>query len=466
MLKIFNSLTKKKEYFKPIISNKVGMYVCGVTTYDFCHIGHGRTFIIFDVIARYLRYCGYQLKYVRNITDIDDKIINASYQRKECINIFTNRMIKYMNQDFKLLNILSPDVEPKVTEYITVIIDMIAELLKLHHAYISQDGNVIFSVKSDINYGMLSKQSLSFLQFSDKIKKINTIKKNTLDFVLWKTSKNNEPYWNSPWGRGRPGWHIECSAISRSILGNTFDIHGGGADLLFPHHENERSQSMCVNQRIYANYWIHAGLVNINNKKMSKSSDNFYILRDILKNYDSEILRYYFLSTHYRHPLYFSEENLKKSSCSLIRLYRALQNTNFSDRIIYNSIFELEFKKAMDDDFNTPMVFSIFLKLANRINILKKEKNTMQINKFASILKSLGEKLGLLLHNPSDFLKNISNYTDKQIQEIEKLLEIRNIARKFKKWTTADNIRNYLLSLGVVIEDNQNETIWYDKKQS
>lgn len=465
MLKIFNSFTGKKEFFKPIIANKISMYVCGVTVYDLCHIGHGRTFIVFDVIARYFRYCGYQLKYVRNITDIDDKIINICDQKNECIDVFTSRMIDYMHQDFKLLDILSPDVEPKVTEYITVIIDMISELLKLNHAYISKDGNVLFSINSDVNYGMLSRQSLNFLKCSHRIKRKNILKNNKLDFVLWKISKYNEPYWDSPWGRGRPGWHIECSAISKAILGNTFDIHGGGSDLLFPHHENERSQSMCANKTMYANYWVHSGMVILKNKKMSKSLGNVYILKDILNNYDSEIIRYYLLSTHYRHPVYYSEENLQKSSFALIRLYRALNNTNFRNELIDTSNFEVEFKKAMDDDFNTPAVFSIFLKLANQINFFKLKKDTIKVDTLASILKFLGGELGLLLHDPSVFLKNISRYTDQQVTEIETLLEIRNAARKLKNWNKADNIRRYLLSLGVVIEDNNNKTFWYSIKK-
>ncbi|HXK00483.1 MAG TPA: cysteine--tRNA ligase [Buchnera sp. (in: enterobacteria)] len=465
MLKIFNSFTGKKEYFKPIVANKISMYVCGATVYDFCHIGHGRTFIIFDVIARYLRYCGYQLKYIRNITDIDDKIINACYKKNESIYLFTNRMIDYMNQDFKLLNILPPDIEPKVTEYITVIIDMITELLELNHAYISQDGDVVFSINSDKNYGMLSKQFLNFLKYSHRMKNSNIVKKNKLDFVLWKISKYNEPHWNSPWGPGRPGWHIECSAISRATLGSTFDIHGGGSDLLFPHHENERSQSMCVNKTTYANYWMHSGMVILKNQKMSKSLGNVCILKDILNNYDSEIVRYYLLSSHYRHPLYYSEEHLKISSLALIRLYRALHNTNFRDKMINNSSFEVEFKKAMDDDFNTPVVFSIFLKLANQINFFKKQKDTIKVNQLASILKFLGKKLGLLLHDPAVFLKNISRYTDQQVNEIETLLEIRNTARKLKYWNKADNIRRYLLNLGIVIEDDKHKTFWYSVKK-
>lgn len=465
MLKIFNSFTRKKEYFKPIFSKKVSMYVCGITAYDFCHIGHGRTFVIFDIIARYFRYCRYQLKYVRNITDIDDKIIHASYKNKESINSFTNRIIDYMNQDFKLLNILSPDVEPRVTEYITFIIDMISDLLKLNHAYISKDGNVIFSVDSDINYGMLSRQSLTYLKFSDRIKKINIMKKNKLDFVLWKISKKNEPYWNSPWGKGRPGWHIECSAISKAVLGDTFDIHGGGSDLLFPHHENERSQSMCANKSIYVNYWIHTGMVILNNKKMSKSLSNVCILKDILRNYEAEIIRYYLLSTHYRHPLYYSEENLKISSLSLIRLYRALKNTNISNTIIYNSIFELEFKKAMDDDFNTPLVLSMFSRIANQINFFKKKKDFVEVNKLASILTFLGRELGLLMHNSDDFLKNMSNYTQKQIKEIEILLDMRDNFRKLKNWEKADNLRKILLNLGIIIEDDKNKTFWYRVKK-
>ncbi|WP_343192075.1 cysteine--tRNA ligase [Buchnera aphidicola] len=465
MLKIFNSLTKKKENFKPVFLNHVNMYVCGVTVYDLCHIGHGRTFIIFDLIARYLRYCGYTVTYVRNITDIDDKIINVSYKKHKCMNFFVNSMINEMHKDFTELNILPPDKEPRVTNYIPVIIQMITELLNSNHAYISKEGNVFFSVDSDINYGVLSGQFLKYLRSGKRICNKGIIKKNKLDFVLWKVSKKNEPYWCSPWGKGRPGWHIECSAMSRYLLGKTLDIHGGGSDLLFPHHENEISQSTCVNKSIYANYWIHSGMVIIKNKKMSKSLGNVFFLRDILNKYDSEIIRYYLLSTHYRQPLLYSEEVLKQSSISLIRLYRALYSTNYKDTLFRHSIFELEFRNAMNDDFNVPLVFSILSNLAKKINVLKIQKDSIEVNKLASVLYFLGNQLGLLYKNPHDFFKKQTKFQKIDITTIEKMLYIRNNARKLKNWTQADNIRKYLFSLDIILEDNQNDTFWYSIKK-
>ncbi|HMI76906.1 MAG TPA: cysteine--tRNA ligase, partial [Buchnera sp. (in: enterobacteria)] len=366
MLKIFNTLTGKKEVFKPIFYKKINMYVCGITVYDLCHIGHGRTFVCFDIIVRYLRYLGYEVQYIRNITDIDDKIIALSNKNKESITTFTRRMISYMHNDFFKLNLLSPDQEPRATQHISCMIDMISDLLNLKHAYISKNGDVMFSITSDINYGILSKQFIKNLQITNRIKDNQSQKNHIFDFVLWKIAKKNEPYWVSPWGNGRPGWHIECSAMSKMILGDSFDIHGGGSDLLFPHHENEIAQSTCVNRVKYVNYWLHTGIVIIKNKKMSKSLGNIDTLQDVLKNYHAEVIRYLLISTHYRHPLYYSKNSLKHAEISLLILYRALRGTNFKKIIDNNLSIALDFKNAMNDDFNTPKVLSIFLKVAHK----------------------------------------------------------------------------------------------------
>lgn len=462
MLKIFNTFTKKKEVFKPINENQINLYVCGVTVYDFCHIGHGRTFVLFDMIVRYLKVSGFKVKYIRNITDIDDKIIKKSIQEKISVKDLTDFMISEMKKDFFLLGISPPDEEPRVTNYIDSIIKAISKLIKKKHAYIDKNGDVLFSVESFREYGVLSKQSLDSLQSGFRILSSN-IKKYPLDFVLWKISKEKKYSWESPWGAGRPGWHIECSVINNTFFKNSIDIHGGGSDLLFPHHENERSQSICLNNRYLVNFWMHTGMVIVKNQKMSKSLGNSYFLKEVLKNYNSEILRYFFLSTHYRHPIHYSEKNLQQAYNSLKYLYTSLYNTNPFPNDDKDGInFELEFYQAMNDDFNTPQAFFIFFKIARKINFFK-EKNILKSNKLAFRLKVLGSHLGLLLQDPENFLQK-KNVLKKSLDEkIEMLIKKRNIARKFKLWKEADEIRKELNSLNIILEDLPDKTIWRKK---
>ncbi|QCI24522.1 cysteine--tRNA ligase [Buchnera aphidicola (Muscaphis stroyani)] len=461
MLKIFNTLTCKKEIFKPIINNKINVYVCGVTVYDLCHIGHGRTFVVFDMIVRYLRDSGFQVTYIRNITDVDDKIILKSIKNKMSIKHFTDNMIKEMNKDFSSLGLLVPNQEPRVTKHIHEIITCITELINKKHAYINQIGDVVFSIKSSKKYGTLSRQSLNFLKSGSRVP-FNYMKKNPLDFILWKKSIEEEYSWDSPWGKGRPGWHIECSAITNHYFQNHIDIHGGGSDLLFPHHENEYSQSICLNNSCIINYWMHAGMVIIKNQKMSKSLGNAHYLRNILSNYDAETLRYFFLLTHYRHPIHFCENNLNKANASLKHLYVSLNDVD----PIYNQTegmnFETEFFNAMNDDFNTPKAFSVLFLLSRKINSIKHQDN-LKASRLAFRLRFLAGKLGFLLKNPQDFLKNKSNLNPNIIKKIEFLIEKRNIARKYKLWKEADSLRKNLKDLDIILEDLPEKTIWRKK---
>ncbi|QCI21198.1 cysteine--tRNA ligase [Buchnera aphidicola (Hyperomyzus lactucae)] len=461
MLKIFNTLTKKKEIFKPIKQKKINLYVCGVTVYDLCHIGHGRTFVVFDIIVRYLRFSGFKVNYIRNITDIDDKIIAKSIKEKIKMNVFTTSMIKEMHKDFNLLGIIPPDKEPRVTDYINDIIKIIIHLINNQHAYINQDGDVVFSVESDQNYGTLSRQSLTSLQSGLRIP-VNNMKTNPLDFILWKISKEKEFSWDSPWGRGRPGWHIECSAITNVFFKNSIDIHGGGADLLFPHHENERSQSVSFDHTSKINFWMHTGVVIINNQKMSKSLGNAHLIRDLLKEYSSEVLRYFFLSTHYRHPIHYSKENLNQAYRSLKYLYLALCNIQPHSNDEEGMNFQIEFYDSMNDDFNTPKAFSIFFKIARKINFFKK-KDVLKSSKFAFRLIFLANSLGFLLEDPRDFLQQKTILNASIVKKIESLIERRNVARKLKLWEEADNIRKELISLNIVLEDFSDKTTWRKK---
>lgn len=463
MLRIFNTLTSQKEVFKSIKDKKINLYVCGVTVYDLCHIGHARTFVVFDMIVRYLRTIGFQVNYIRNITDIDDKIILKSLKEKIDINIFTNNMIKEMKKDFSLLGLSLPNEEPRVTDHINDIIESIKKLIKNQNAYVSNCGDVIFSIDSDQLYGTLSRQSLDSLISGNRIT-INKNKKNSLDFVLWKKSQKEEKFfWNSPWGKGRPGWHIECTAITHVFFKDYIDIHGGGSDLLFPHHENEMSQSRCLNKKFKVNFWMHSGLVIINNQKMSKSLGNSFFLKDILLKYEAEVLRFFFLSTHYRHPIYYTEENLKKSQISLEYLYMTLDNLNPTFNAIEGLNFEIDFYKAMNDDFNTPRAFSILFKLARKINYLKKI-NLSQSNFLAFRLKKLFSCLGFSLNTSQSSLKKKTNFDEKTIIKIEFLIKKRNYARKLKLWKEADKLRDELMKLDIFLEDFPQKTIWYHKK--
>ncbi|QGM80466.1 cysteine--tRNA ligase [Otariodibacter oris] len=456
MLKIYNTLKREKEEFKPINPNQVGMYVCGVTVYDLCHFGHGRTFVSFDVITRYLRYLGYNLRYVRNITDVDDKIIKRAIENNETTDQLVDRMIAEMHKDFDALNILRPDVEPRATQHIAEIIELVETLINNGHAYVAEDGDVMFQVDTFPKYGSLSRQNLEQLQAGARIE-VKSVKRNPMDFVLWKMSKENEPSWDSPWGKGRPGWHIECSAMNSKELGNHFDIHGGGSDLMFPHHENEIAQSCCAHGDQYVNYWLHTGMLTINEEKMSKSLNNFFTIRDILNKYDSESVRYFFLTAQYRSLLDYSEENIGLARKALERLYTALRGCKTDISLPEDDQYVESFKESMNDDFNTPGALAVLFELAREINKLKAE-NQAEADKLASRLKQLAGVLGLLEQDPEVFLQGDAN--NDEVAEIEALIKQRNDARASKNWAVADEARNKLTEMGIILEDGPNGTTW------
>ncbi|WKA61302.1 cysteine--tRNA ligase [Pectobacterium aroidearum] len=461
MLKIFNTLSRQKEEFKPIHAGQVGMYVCGITVYDLCHIGHGRTFVAFDVVARYLRYLGYSLKYVRNVTDIDDKIIKRAAENGETSDQLTTRMIAEMHADFDALNILRPDAEPRATHHITDIIEMVETLIARRHAYVASNGDVMFSVDTAPGYGVLSRQDLDQLQAGARVE-ITEVKRNPMDFVLWKMSKPGEPHWSSPWGEGRPGWHIECSAMNCKQLGEHFDIHGGGSDLMFPHHENEIAQSSCAHDGPYVNYWMHSGMVMVDREKMSKSLNNFFTVRDVLAYYDPETVRYFLMSGHYRSQLNYSEDNLKQARAALERLYTALRGTDPDAAAQGGDEFEGRFREAMDDDFNTPEAYSVLFDMAREVNRLKTE-DVQAANQLASALRKLSRVLGLLEQDPEQFLQNGAQVDNDEVKEIEALIQQRKDARAAKDWALADQARDRLNEMGIVLEDGPQGTIWRRK---
>lgn len=462
MLKIFNTMSRQKEEFKPIHAPDVGMYVCGITVYDLCHIGHGRTFVAFDVVARYLRYLGYNLKYVRNITDIDDKIIKRANENGEDFVALVDRMVAEMHTDFDALNILRPDSEPRATKHIPDIIEIVEQLIERNHAYVASNGDVMFSVESDADYGKLSRQDLEQLQAGARVEVTADVKRNPMDFVLWKMSKPGEPSWASPWGEGRPGWHIECSAMNCKQLGNHFDIHGGGSDLMFPHHENEIAQSTCAHGGEYVNTWMHSGMVMVDREKMSKSLGNFFTVRDVLKYYDAETIRYFLMSGHYRSQLNYSEENLKQARTSLERLYTALRGTDANAQPAGGEAFEARFREAMDDDFNTPEAYSALFDMAREVNRLKTE-DLAAANGLAAALRQLSAVLGLLEQEPEAFLQSSVQADDGEVAEIEALIKQRNDARQSKDWALADQARDRLNEMGIVLEDGPQGTTWRRK---
>lgn len=459
MLKIFNTLSRQKETFTPIHAGKVGMYVCGITVYDLSHIGHGRTFVAFDVISRYLRYSGYQLNYVRNITDIDDKIIKRANENNETIEQLTDRMIAEMHKDFAALNILPPDSEPRATKHIDDIITLTEKLLARGHAYVADNGDVMFDVMTNKAYGVLSRQDLEQLQAGARVE-VAEVKKNPMDFVLWKMAKPNEPGWHSPWGLGRPGWHIECSAMNCQQLGTHFDIHGGGSDLMFPHHENEIAQSTCAHDGPYVNYWMHSGMVMVDREKMSKSLGNFFTIRDVLRHFDAETVRYFLMSGHYRSQLNYGQENLEQARASLERLYTALRGTELQATPMADASYEQRFREAMDDDFNTPEAYSVLFDLAREVNRLKNEDMALA-NAAAAKLRELAGILGILQQSPEVFLQHGTQEED--VAEIESLIMMRNHARQTKDWAQADIARDRLNDLGIILEDSAQGTTWRRK---
>ena len=454
MLKIYNSLTRTKQEFKPTTPGKIGMYVCGVTVYDLCHIGHARTFVNFDVIVRYLRYAGYEVKYVRNITDIDDKIIKRANERGISAHDLAEQFIVEMHKDFDALNIKRPDIEPKATDNITEIVNFVQKLIDNQHAYVAENGDVLFDINSFKEYGKLSGQKLDELQAGARIE-VEKTKHNPLDFVLWKMSKPGEPSWESPWGAGRPGWHIECSAMNNKYLGKEFDIHGGGSDLIFPHHENEIAQSCCANKTPYVHYWMHSGMVMINEEKMSKSLNNFFTIRDVLETYDAETIRFFLLSGQYRSPLNYSQENLDKARAALNRLYTTVRDTQAVEPDSTEDEYTAKFKEYMDDDFNTPGAISVLFDLAKQIN--KESGETAQ--KLAGRLKQLASVLGILEQDPNKFLT--TGAKDDDVEQIEALIKQRNDARKQKNWALADEARDKLKQMHIELEDGPQGTVWH-----
>ncbi|KJG18711.1 cysteine--tRNA ligase [Photobacterium angustum] len=460
MLKIYNSLTRQKEAFTPIQPGKVGMYVCGVTIYDLCHIGHGRTFVSFDVVSRYLRYSGYDLTFVRNITDIDDKIIKRAAENGESCDSLTERLIGEMHADFDALGMKRPDVEPRATQFIAEIIALCERLIERGFAYVASNGDVMFEVSKYEDYGRLSKQDLDQLQAGARVD-IDMAKRSPLDFVLWKMSKPGEPTWESPWGPGRPGWHIECSAMNSAILGDHFDIHGGGSDLQFPHHENEIAQSCCAHDTQYVNTWMHSGMVMVDREKMSKSLGNFFTIRDVLNHYDPETVRYFLMSGHYRSQLNYSEENLKQARSALERLYTSLRGLDTSVEAAGGEEFVARFKEAMDDDFNTPEAYSVLFDMAREINRLKTD-DVATASALGARIRELADVLGLLSQEPEAFLQGGAGEDD-NVAEIEALIQQRLDARAAKDWAAADEARDKLLAMGIILEDGAQGTTWRRK---
>ncbi|MBT7933365.1 MAG: cysteine--tRNA ligase [Thiotrichales bacterium] len=430
-----------------------------MTVYDFCHMGHARVLVMFDVITRHLRRSFSSVRYVRNITDIDDKIIARAIENNEDIYSLTNRFIDAMHEDEKALGVLSPDIEPRATESIDKMIDMIESLSKKGLAYQGKNGDVFYSVRKFKNYGKLSGKNLDDLLAGARVD-IESNKEDPLDFVLWKKAKSNEPSWPSPWGEGRPGWHIECSAMSNHFISNHFDIHGGGMDLTFPHHENEIAQSEGANNCKFVNTWMHVGFVNIDDEKMSKSLNNFFTIRNVLDKYDGETLRYFLISSHYRSPLNFSETNIESAKSALKRLYNATKGlSKKTDAALLETKYEDRFNAALNDDFNTPIALSILFEIAKQINI-ERATNLAKANALAKQLIKLGNFIGILEYNAEEYLKQGSELSEAEIYN--KILQ-RESARNSKDFAMSDQIRDELLALGIILEDSVNGTTWRRK---
>ncbi len=460
MLKIYNSLSNRKETFEPIIPGQVRMYVCGMTVYDYCHIGHARVLVVFDVVYRYLRHLGFEVTYVRNITDIEDKIIKRANDNGEAYDQLTERFIRAMHEDADALGILRPDMEPRATETIDEMLQMIESLQQQGYAYQADNGDVYFAVAKFANYGQLSGKKIAELRAGERVE-VDAGKRDPLDFVLWKSAKPGEPSWPSKFGDGRPGWHIECSAMSRRLLGNHFDIHGGGQDLQFPHHENEIAQSESCNGEKFVNYWMHNGFVRVNEEKMSKSLGNFFILREVLENYRAEEIRYFIVSSHYRSQLNYSEDQLDNARAALQRLYAALQDTQ-SVEAPADSEYQQRFEQALNDDFNTANAMAVLFDLVREINRAKSEHKPER-HELASLLRQLGSVLGLLQANPVDFLKSRAGQSGAgglSDTAIDELVVARLQARADKDWANADRIRDELNDAGIIIEDGSEGTRW------
>jgi len=459
MLKLYNSLTRGKETFEPMIEGQVRMYVCGMTVYDYCHLGHARVLVVFDMIVRHLRQLGFQVTYVRNITDIDDKIIARAAKNNESIDALTARFITAMHEDADALGVERPTVEPRATRSMPQIIGMIEALVAKGYAYAGDNGDVYYSVSRFADYGKLSNKRLDDLRSGARVEP-DEAKREPLDFVLWKSAKPGEPSWPSPWGEGRPGWHIECSAMSTHQLGDHFDIHGGGMDLQFPHHENEIAQSEAATGHPFVNYWIHNGFVQVDEEKMSKSLGNFFTVREVLARYRAEEVRYFILASHYRSPLNYSDDNLDKARQSLQRLYTALRDVEAHDSSL-DTTYADRFNAAMNDDFNTPEAIAVLFDLARAVNRAR-ERPGEDARALASTLRTLGGRLGLLQADPESYLqggtgKDAEGLSDAEIQT---LVDARLAARAQKNWTEADRIRDQLVGQGILLEDGAGVTRW------
>ncbi|HTQ77201.1 MAG TPA: cysteine--tRNA ligase [Burkholderiales bacterium] len=451
MLRIYNSLARDKQNFVPLRAGEVRMYVCGMTVYDLCHLGHARMMVVFDMVRRWLRASGYRVVFVRNITDIDDKIIRRAAENREPVAALTERYIRAMDEDIGALGVEKPDHEPRATRYVPQMEDMIARLRKNGLAYVAADGDVNFAVRKFPGYGRLSGKSLDALRAGERVEPA-AAKHDPLDFVLWKRSKPEEPKWPSPWGEGRPGWHIECSAMSCDLLGNHFDIHGGGQDLQFPHHENEIAQSEGANGGRFVNYWMHNGFVQVDEAKMSKSLGNFFTLRDILKRYDPEVVRFFILRAHYRSPLNYSDAHLDDARAALTRMYTALLTAQIRDRAVdWGEARARKFKEAMDDDFGTPGAVAVLQGLANEV--------FHGVSAAGSLLKELGGVLGILQRDPREFLQSGPGSGVSE-QEVQAKIEARIAARKARNFAEADRIRDELEAAGVLLEDGPGGTTW------
>jgi cysteinyl-tRNA synthetase len=472
MLHIYNSLTRKKDPFTPITPGKIRLYVCGMTVYDFCHLGHARVMVVFDMVVRYLRARSFDVTYIRNITDIDDKIINRARENGEDIGVLTARFIQAMNEDAAALGVLPPDAEPRATVHMPQILNMIGKLVESGFAYLARNDDVYYHVRKFPLYGALSGKTLDELKIGARVE-VGEEKDDPLDFVLWKAAKPGEPQWDSPWGAGRPGWHIECSAMSTACLGDHFDIHGGGMDLKFPHHENEIAQSEAATGGKFVNTWMHVGFVRLNEEKMSKSLGNFFTVREVLKKFDPEVVRYFILGSHYRSPLDYSDENLQGAKAALTRLYLALKDLPAMHRDVQVSreagsrerpaegtaAHDERFHAAMEDDFNTPGALAVLFDLARDINKLREEGKLTAAAPLGAALRRLGGILGLLQREPQAFLRGgaVNGLTDEQI---EALIARRTAARQNRNWAESDRIRDELKAQGIILEDTAGQTTW------
>ena len=456
MLQIYNTLSRKKEEFTPLDGNNVRMYVCGNTVYDHSHLGHASTMVAFDIIARYLRAKGYNLTYVRNITDIDDKIIRRAAENGEHYTDLTRRMIASMDEDAAALGIQKPDEEPRATQHIEGMLEMIGGLIKNGYAYAPGNGDVYYRVRKFDGYGKLSGKVVEELESGARIA-VDEAKEDALDFVLWKGAKEGEPSWESPWGNGRPGWHIECSVMCKHCLGDTFDIHGGGPDLPFPHHENEIAQSEAANGAEFARYWLHSGALRMGKEKMSKSLGNFFTVKQVLEQYPAEVVRYLLISSHYRSHTNYSEESLKEAGERLERLYTSLDGLDVEGvPAEQGTEFESRFYKAMDDDFNTPEALGVLFELVRALNKARAEKADKTLA-LAALVKELGSILGVLQDNPESFLKSGGDVDEAWIEE---MIEKRKAAKKAKDFAEADRVREELASKGVQLKDTREGTTW------